>query len=346
MIAARKIEEGYLMEQRALGDSDLRIAPIVFGAWAAGGWYWGGSDDDAAIPAMRRSIDLGMACIDTAPMYGCGRSEEVVGRAIEGRRDEVVIATKCGLRWDLEQGDFFFEDAHPGTGTPMRVFRNLRGASIIEECERSLRRLRTDRIDLYQCHWPDPTTDLDETMDALLRLKQDGKIRAIGVSNFTPEMIARCQRRHPIASNQPKYSLLAREIERDVLPWCHEHRVGSIVYSPIEQGLLTGKVGMDRTFSESDYRGDRPWFQMQNRRRVLDVLRDTVAPIANRHGATLGQVAIAWTIGEPGVTAAIVGARSPAQVEENAGALRFKLAAEERAAIRAAFEGLGEPLAA
>ncbi len=332
------------MELRALGRSDLRVPPIIFGAWAAGGWYWGGSDDDAAIAAIRRSLDLGMTCIDTAPMYGCGRSEEVVARAIEGRRAEAIVATKCGLRWDREEGEFFFEDVHPATKKPMRVYRNLRPASIAEECDRSLRRLRIERIDLYQCHWPDATAAVEDAMDAMVRLQEAGKIRAIGVSNFTPDRIRRCLERGPVASNQPKYSLLTREIEADVLPFCRERGVASIVYSPLEQGLLTGKVGMDRTFPDDDYRSDQAWFKPPNRRRVLDALA-LVRPIAERHGCTLGQLAIAWTIGEPGVTAAIVGARSPAQVEENAGGARVALAPGERREVRAAFEALGTPAA-
>jgi aryl-alcohol dehydrogenase-like predicted oxidoreductase len=331
------------MELRALGRSELRVPPVIFGAWAIGGWAWGGSDEKAAIAAVRRALDLGMTCIDTAPMYGCGRSEELIGRALEGRRGEAVIATKCGLRWDRAEGEFFFEDNDPRTGAPMKVYRNLKAASIAEECERSLQRLRTDVIDLYQCHWPDATTPLEETMEAMLRLRDEGKIRAIGVSNFTPEMMERCLRVAPVVCDQPEYNLLKRGIEADVLPFCRARGIATIVYSPLEQGLLTGKVTMDRVFPETDYRAERPWFQPGNRRRVLDVLARVVEPIARGHGATPAQIVIAWTIGEPGVTAAIVGARTPAQVEENARAAEVRLADGERRALRAAFEGLGAP---
>jgi aryl-alcohol dehydrogenase-like predicted oxidoreductase len=332
------------MEMRPLGSSEIRVPSVIFGAWAIGGWYWGGSDDVVAIASIRKALDAGVTCIDTAPIYGCGRSEEVVGRALAGRRGEAIIATKCGLRWDREEGEFFFDDTHPSTGKPMKVYRNLRAGSIMEECERSLRRLATDVIDLYQCHWPDATTDLDETMDAMLRLREQGKIRAIGVSNFTPAMMDRCRKVAPVASDQPEYSLLKREIEADVLPYCRANGIATIVYSPLEQGLLTGAVTMERAFPEGDYRSDRAWFQRPNRRRVLDTLARTVRPIAAAHGATLGQVAIAWTIGEPGVTAAIVGARTPEQAEENARGADVRLTEDERRRIRLAFEALGAPL--
>lgn len=331
------------MEMRKLGSSEIQVPSVVFGAWAIGGWYWGGSDDVVAIASIRKALEVGMTCIDTAPMYGCGRSEEVVGRALAGRRGEAIIATKCGLRWDKEEGEFFFEDAHPATGKPMKVFRNLRAGSIVEECERSLKRLETDVIDIYQCHWPDSTTDLYETMDAMLRLERQGKIRAIGVSNFTPSMMQRCLETAKLASDQPKYSLLDRVIEADVLPFCRANGIAAIVYSPLEQGLLTGGVTMERTFPEKDHRGGQPWFQPANRRRVLDAL-EKVRPIAAARRATLGQVAIAWTVGEPGVTAAIVGARTPEQVEENARAGEIELSAEERRTIREAFEALGKPV--
>jgi aryl-alcohol dehydrogenase-like predicted oxidoreductase len=218
----------------------------------------------------------------------------------------------------------------------------LKKDSILEECEASLRRLGVETIDLYQCHWPDKTTALEETMEALSLLLDQGKIRSIGVSNFTPEMMEECLRFAPIASDQPKYSLLERGIEKDILPFCLENHVGLIVYSPIAQGLLTGKVTMDRTFPEDDFRRGQPWFQPQNRRRVLEAL-DKVKPIADDHGVTLAQLAIQWTVSEPGVTSAIVGARNPKQVEENARAADFRLSDEERSTIRTVFENLCDP---
>jgi len=332
------------LEPRQLGQSDLMVSPVVFGAWAVGGWYWGGQDDADSIRAIHAALDAGINCIDTAPIYGMGHSEEVVGKAIEGRRDKVLIATKCGLRWDTPR-----QGSNPWTytgldGTEKTVVRNLRKHAIIAEVEHSLRRLRTDVIDLYQCHWPDSSTPIAETMDALVTLKQQGKIRAIGVSNFTPEMLAECLQHGPLASDQPPYSLLRRDIEADVLPFCRQHNIGVIVYSPLQQGLLTGKVTMDRTFAPGDRRAGRPWFQPANRRRVLDAL-EKIKPIAQAHRATLAQVAIAWTIAQPGVTAAIVGARNPQQARENAQAASLQLSPDELQAIRSAFEALGQPAA-
>jgi len=329
------------MEYRQLGNSDLKVPAIAFGAWAIGGWMWGGTDDDAAVRAIRRAIDVGITCVDTAPAYGFGHSEEVVGKAIAGRRDEVIVATKCGLRWDLEDGEFFFDSTKDGK--PCKIYRNLKPYSLRFEVEQSLRRLDVDVIDLYQCHWPDATTGIEETMGALLDLQQQGKIRAIGVSNFTPEMMAQCLECGVIASDQPKYSALARDIEADVLPFCRQHNVGVLAYSPIAQGLMTGKVTPDREFPEGDQRRNAAWFTQENRRRVLEML-DQVKPIADGHGATLAQVAANWVISQPGMTAALVGARNEAQVEENAKAAEFKLTADELATIRRLVEELGGPV--
>ncbi len=331
------------MEHRQLGKSGLKVSPVIFGAWAAGGWFWGPQDDADSVRAIHAALDAGINCIDTAPIYGMGHSEEVVGKAIKGRRDKVLLATKCGLRWDTP-GEGSNEWTYKGLdGVERPVVRNLRKHALIAEVEQSLERLGTDTIDLYQCHWPDASTPIAETMEALATLKQQGKIRAIGVSNFTPDMLAECLRHAPLASDQPKYSLLARDIEADVLPFCRQHGLGVIVYSPLEQGLLTGKVTMDRTFPEGDYRSGRPWFQPANRRRVLDALAK-IEPIAKAHNATLGQVAAAWIIAQPGVTAAIIGARSPEQARENARAADIPLTAAELQAIRKTFEDLGKPL--
>jgi len=330
------------LEYRQLGNSDLKVSPIIFGAWAAGGWFWGPQDDDDSVRAIQAAIDAGINCIDTAPIYGMGHSEEVVGKAIKGRRDKVFLATKCGLRWDTPG-----EGSNPWTykgldSTECTVVRNLRKAAIVAEAEQSLKRLGTDVIDLYQCHWPDPSAPIAETMEAMVTLKQQGKIRAIGVSNFTPEMMAECLCHAPLASDQPPYSLLRRDIEADVLPFCRQHNVGVIVYSPLEQGILTGRVTMERTFPEGDYRSGRPWFQPANRRRILDAL-EKVRPIAEAHNATLGQVAAAWIIAQPGVAAAIVGARNPDQARENARAADIRLSAADLQTIRSTFEALGKP---
>jgi aryl-alcohol dehydrogenase-like predicted oxidoreductase len=330
------------MVMRQLGDSELQVPGIIFGAWAIGGWWWGGTDDDLAVDAIRAAVDAGITCVDTAPMYGFGHSEVVCGKALKGIRDKVILATKCGLCWDRTDGEPFF-DTQFDDGTPTKIHRVLKKGSILRECEDSLRRMEVDVIDVYQCHWMDSTTPLEETMEALLQLKQEGKIRAIGVSNFTPEAIAKCQEMGPIASNQPKYSLLDRHNVEDVINWTHAHNVGTIVYSPLEQGILTGKVTMDRTFAETDARTHQTWFKLPNRQRALDVLASAVQPIADAHSATLGQVCLAATLMVPGITSAIVGARNAQQVAENAAAGSLELSAEEFSAIMAAFEGMGAP---
>ncbi|HOF60382.1 MAG TPA: aldo/keto reductase [Candidatus Latescibacteria bacterium] len=330
------------MELRKLGKSDLKVTPVVFGAWAIGGWFWGGTDDAEAVTAIRAAVDAGINTIDTAPMYGFGHSEEVVGKALKGIRDKVIVATKCGLRWNRTDGDFHFV-AQDEQNRSHQIYKVLKPDSIIEECDLSLKRLNVDVIDLYQCHWPDTTTPIADTMGALMKLKEQGKIRAIGVSNFTPAMMRECLNTAPLASDQPKYSLLAREIEADVLPFCRENNIGVIVYSPLAQGLLTGKVTMDRQFAPGDLRVNTPWFQPQNRQRVLDAL-GRIRPIADAHRATLGQVAINWVINTPGVTSAIVGARNAAQVRENVHAAEFRLSEEEQSFIRSTFESLGKPV--
>lgn len=320
------------MRYRQLGSSDLQVPVISFGAWAIGGWLWGGSDDAAAIRAMLAAIDHGMNLIDTAPIYGMGHSETIVGRAIADRRDKVIIATKCGLRWDLAEGEKFF-DTRDNDGNPRAIYKNLRPESIRWECEQSLRRLGVDYIDLYQCHWPDATTPLADTMGALMDLRQEGKIRWIGVSNFTPAMMEECLRHGEIVSDQPEYSALVRKIEKDVLPFCREHNIGILAYSPIAQGLLTGKVTPDREFPEGDLRRTKPMFSRDNRLKVWNLLEKT-RPIAERHNATLGQVFLAWLGAQPGMTTALAGARSEAQVIENAAAGDLILDDEEIRQIR------------
>ena len=329
------------MVYRQLGASDLQLPVVSFGAWAIGGWMWGGADDQASVRAIQKGIDLGVTCIDTAPAYGMGHSEKVVGRAIRGRQDEVIVATKCGLRWDLSDGEFYFQ-TKDNAGKDLAIHRNLSADSIKYECEQSLKRLGVDTIDLYQCHWPTSTTPIAETMGALLELQEEGKIRAIGVSNFTPAMMSECLKVGQLDSDQPPYSALQRGAESDVLPFCIDHNLGVMAYSPIAQGLLTGKVTMDRVFPEGDVRRNRPWFQPKNRQRVLDML-EGVKPIAEGHGATLAQVFIAWTVAQPGITTVLVGARNESQVAENAKAGALKLSGDELRTIRALVEGLGDP---
>lgn len=312
------------MERTTLGTSDVEVSSIVFGAWAIGGWMWGGTDEGQSVAAIRRAIDLGVSSIDTAAIYGYGRSEKLVARALaELPRENVEILTKFGLRWDREEGQRYFtwSDAEHGTRD---IYRNARRDSIIEECDASLRRLGTDYIDLYQCHRRDPTTPLEEMMEAFDRLLDAGKIRAAGVSNFTVDDLAACLKMGPIASIQPPYSMVNPGIEHDLLPYCRQHTVGVLAYSPLQRGLLTGKIEPDQTFAAGDHRARDPFFRPQNVRRVNDFL-EGLQPVAGAHGITLAQLVIAWTVQQAGVTAALVGARDPRQAEENAGAAGVSL---------------------
>ena len=315
---------------------------VIFGAWALGGGYWGAADDEASVAAIRAGLDAGIDALDTAPIYGLGRSEQVVGRAIAGRRDEIRLLTKVGLRWDCPDGQFFLE-GQGADGRPFKVFRNSRPESVRLEVERSLVRLGVERLDLCQVHWHDDTTPVADTMGALAELIDAGKIAAAGVSNYDAAQVEQARAglgRHPLASNQVKYSLAAREIENDVLPACRARNVAVLAYSPLEQGLLTGKVGPGRTFGADEGRSRRPTFEARNRAAVNAVLQRVVAPVAAAHGASLAQVVIAWTVAQPGLTAAIVGARTPQQARENAGAGDLLLTGDELAAIDAAFAGL------
>jgi methylglyoxal reductase len=325
------------MEKRKLGSSDVEVSVIGLGCWAIGGWMWGGTDDEKAVAAIQKAIDIGMVLIDTAPIYGFGHSETIVGKAIQGRRDEVVLATKCGLVWEHTSREPRFTDKD---GNP--VYGDLTKQSILREVEDSLRRLQTDRIDIYQCHRPDVLTPAEETMEALTLLYKQGKIRTISVSNYSVEQMEEFREFGPVHSDQPRYSMLDRTIEEENLPYCRKNNIGILAYSPIEQGLLTGKVTLDRKFPPSDYRGDRPWFQKENLRRAL-VFLEKLKPIAADHGKTLAQLAANWVICQEGITAALVGARTAEQVVENAGAADWRLTQEELQLIDEYVEELGPP---
>ena len=337
------------MQLRPLGTSDVRVTPVIFGAWAIGGWMWGGNDENDAIDAIRASIDHGVNAIDTAAIYGQGHSEELVARALRGiPREKVVVATKCGRRWDSAEGS----DAWSTTdiqGEPVTIRSNSRPESIVHECEQSLRRLGLDYIDLYQVHWPDRTTPVEEAMRAMEDLLRQGKILAVGVSNYDLEWLRGAAAATTVHSLQPPYSLIQRHIERDgTLEFCRQRNIGVIVYSPMERGLLTGKVTPERQFAPGDHRATHRFFTVENRKRVLAAL-EKVKPVADRHGASYAQLVINWTMGEPGITAALVGARNAEQAAHNAGAMRFTLTPAERAEVRRAFDGVsaavaGEPV--
>ncbi len=326
---------------RQLGATEITITPIILGAWALGGWMWGGADEQTSIDAIKASIDAGITTIDTAAVYGMGYSEQLVGKAIQGYvRDNIIIATKCGMRWDdpKEEGSDPWPQQDPA-GRNVVIRKNSKPASIAYECEQSLKRLGVDYIDLYQIHWPDVSTSAEETFGAMENLHQAGKVRAIGVSNYDVDWMEKARAIVPLASLQPPYSLLNRDIEKKILPYCRRHQISALVYSPLERGLLTGNVPADRQFPPGDHRCRHKLFTLENRRRVMAALTQ-IKPIADAHHASFAQVVINWTIQEPGITAALVGARNPDQAQHNAAAMQFQLSAAERAEIRRVFESL------
>ena len=329
------------MSIRQLGATSLSLSRVILGAWSYGGWYWGGAEDGESIRAIHAAVDAGITSIDTAPVYGFGRSEEVVGRALLGIRDRVQIMTKVGLRWDTDEGAHFFDTKDP-EGRSWIIHRNLRPKSVRWEVEQSMRRLGVDHIDLIQCHWPDPSCPIDETMGALADLHREGKVGAVGVSNFSPEQMTEAAGALgdiPLASNQPRYSLLHRQIERDVLPHCVDSNIGVVAYSPMGRGILTGRVTMDRVFPEGDGRADEPLYHPENRALVLDAL-ERVRPIAAARGITMANLAVSWVLHQPGVTGALVGARTPGQATENAVAMNVVLSDDDLAEMRSVFEAV------
>ncbi len=326
------------MKTKMIGQSGIEAGVVAFGAWAIGGWMWGGVDKKDAVRAIHAAIDTGMTFIDTAPVYGFGRSEEIVGEALEGRRDRVVLATKAGLVWDTDKGERFFTTVDPIDGSTYTVHRYLAAESVRREIEASLRRLRTDYIDLYQTHWQDSTTPIEETMSELLILKEEGKIRAIGVSNVTVEQLDAYRSVGAVDADQEQYSMLHAKPESDLLPYCERNEMAFLAYSPLAQGLLTGKVAPERKFPESDQRAGKPEFSVENRRRVAKML-DAFRPIAEAHGCSLAQLVVAWTVGRPGCTHALVGARNEAQVGENARGGEIDLSQDEIRVIDEAIAG-------
>jgi aryl-alcohol dehydrogenase-like predicted oxidoreductase len=307
------------MQTRKLGYTDLHLTTVGLGTWAigGGGWAygWGPQDDADSIRTIQRALDLGINWIDTAAVYGLGHSEEIVGKAIRGRRDQVIIATKCGLVWD------------EGSTTP---YGRLKAWSVRQEVEASLRRLGVDVIDLYQIHWPNPDEDIEEAWATIADLVREGKIRYAGVSNFSVEQMKRIQPIHPIASLQPPYNMLRREIEAEILPFCAANNIGVIVYSPMASGVLMEKFSREWVDSlpEDDWRKKYSGHLREPELSANLALLDGLKAIAARYGRTVSQLAIAWTLRRPEVTAAIVGARRPEQIEQTAPAADWTLPPE------------------
>ena len=319
------------MIYKKLGNSDVEVTPISFGAWAIGGWMWGGADRKKAIRAIEASIDMGITSIDTAPVYGFGLSEEIVGEVISRKRDRVQIMTKFGLRWDTSLGEFYFPTFN-NEGNPIKIHKYASKDSVILECEQSLKRLRTDYIDLYQIHWPVPTSPIEETMDAVDTLINQGKIRAAGVSNYSTDEMEEARKVIPLASNQVPYSMVKRKIEDDVAPYCIENNVSILAYSPLQRGILSGKFKSDHEFGEGDTRPATPYYKKKNIEKINSFL-DELRPLAETKNASLAQLVIRWTIQRPGVTSVLAGIRDKEQLIENAGSLSFSLSDEEMESI-------------
>ncbi len=332
------------MNYKPLGNSGLSASVVGLGAWVlGGGQLWGKDTDDAeSIRAIQKAIDLGINLIDTAPAYGFGRSEVVVGKALKGRRDRAIIATKCGLWWDDTRGSYFADfDGR-------KIYRSLRPDTLRIEIENSLTRLGVDCIDLYQTHWPSVAPDFTpvaDTMATLLALKDQGKIRALGVSNVSLAELKENIRCGGVVSDQFRYSLLNRDAEKEILPFCANNNIATLTYMSLEQGLLTGKISMDRVFSPSEFRANEywnAWLVPVNRRRVLDLLARW-KEVTDKYGCTLAQLVIAWTVAQPGVTHVLAGGRNLQQVTENAAAGELGLEPDDIKRMRDDVVRLGEP---
>jgi aryl-alcohol dehydrogenase-like predicted oxidoreductase len=319
------------MEKRKLGNSDLEVSVLAFGAWAIGGWMWGGADSKEAVKAMETAIDNGITTIDTASVYGFGLSEELVGKAIKGKRDRVEVLTKFGLSWKGTMGEYFFDSKDNG-GNTVKIYKHSSKDKVIEDCDSSLKRLNTDYIDLFQIHWPDITTPVSETMEALEILIGKGKIRAGGVCNYSSALVKEAQSVFSLASNQVPYSMVNRKIEEEIVPLCIENNIGILAYSPMQRGLLTGKIKAGHLFNDGDTRPTTPYYKEPNLTKILSIV-EKIRPVAENHNATIAQVVLNWTMHRPGITCVLAGARNPEQVLDNAGAVSFNLLREETALI-------------
>lgn len=306
------------MKKRRFGNTGMNITPIGFGSWAIGGagWShgWGLQDDNRAVEAVERAVELGINWIDTAAVYGLGHSEELIGKVLAGLKNKPLVFTKCSLVWNDNR----------------RIGNSLKADSIRRECEASLKRLNVDAIDLYQVHWPHPEHDIEEGWRTMAELKEEGLVRHIGVSNFNVEQMQRAHAIAPVESLQPPYSMLRRAIETDILPFCLEQNIGVIVYSPMLSGMLSGAMTRERALNlpPDDWRRNNKEFQeprLSYNLELVELLKKT----GKKHGLSAGEVAVAWTLRHPAVTAAIVGGRSAEQVEGTIGAAEMTFAQEE-----------------
>jgi aryl-alcohol dehydrogenase-like predicted oxidoreductase len=311
------------MEKRQLGFSDLRLSRFGLGTWAIAGrdflFNIGDQDDADSIGLLHRALELGINWFDSAPVYGLGHAEEMVAKALQGKRDQVILATKCGIVWD----------AHG-----QNVVGCLKAQSLRREAEQSLRRLQTDRIDLYQVHWPNPDADLEEAWSTLADLVREGKIRYVGASNFSVAQLHRAQRIHPVASLQPPYNLFQREIEPELMAYCAAQKIGILPYSPLRVGLLSGKFTLERWLNlpRDDWRLQYDDYR-DKRFQINLAFVEKLGSVAARHARPVSQIALAWVLRRPEITAAIVGARRPAQLEETVQAVEVILSETDLAEI-------------
>ena len=306
------------MEYTVISGTDMKVSRIAQGTWAIGGWMWGGTDESESIRTIHAALDKGINLIDTAPVYGFGVSEEIVGKAIEqrGQREKVFIATKVGLEWN--------------NGS---VSRNSSPDRIRKEVQDSLRRLRADYIDIYQVHWPDMAVPIEETARTMQALLKEGLIRAIGVSNYSPEQMDRFMSVSELHTVQPPYNLFERQIERDVLPYVREKNLSAFAYGPLCRGLLTGKMRPDTKFSGDDLRQSDPKFQQPRFSQYLNAVQQLDNLAQKKYGKRVMDLAVRWVLDQPGITAALWGARHPAELDAVASTLDWKLDADTLATI-------------
>lgn len=324
------------MAYRKLGKTALEMTEITFGAWAIGGWMWGGNEGNDAIEAIKVAIDNGITSIDTAPIYGQGESELLVGEAIKGiSRDKIQIATKFGMRWDLAKGELV-GPSEKNDGTKINIYKYAGKESVIEECENSLKRLGTDYIDLYQIHWADPTTPIEETYEAVLRLKEQGKIREAGVCNYDVAQVTKADKVCPLASIQEPYSILRKDIEEDLVPYVIDNEIGILAYSPLQRGILAGKYQPGHVFNAGDTRAGSKYYQDDYLLKVNSFL-DAIKPIAAGKNVTIAQVILRWTLSQPGITIALAGARNAQQALDNASVMELTLSDHELSEIDTQF---------
>ncbi|HTK21461.1 MAG TPA: aldo/keto reductase [Mucilaginibacter sp.] len=316
------------MVYRKIGETDLECSVITFGAWAIGGWRWGGNDRHESVRAIIAAYEQGITSIDTAPAYGQGLSEEIIAEALQQiPRDKIQILTKYGLRWDRNEGEFWFSSKSMD-GSDIDLYKLSSAKNIMEECENSLKRLRTDYIDLYQAHWPDSTTPVSETMEAMIKLKEQGKIKEAGVCNYSASQMKKADETYRLASDQVPYSMILRDIENELVPYCIENKTSIIAYSPLQRGLLTGKIKPGHVFSEGDHRPGLPYFSPRNIE-LVNTMLDNLRPLALQKKVSLAQLVLCWTINQPGITIALAGARNEKQAIENAKAADIEFTSDE-----------------